>query len=344
MTSAAPAEWDRQARSLRFENGTLSLLDQRLLPDEILWHRCQDSADLIELIHALAVRGAPLIGIAAALMLGQLAHQGVHGEALRTHWRALRAARPTAVNLMNYLDRLEPLLVAEQPVEQIMQAALGIFDEDRALCRRLAQRGLDCVPQGARILTHCNTGSLATAGGGTALGVITHAQAQGRNISVWVGETRPLLQGGRLTTWELSQAGVPFQLLCDSMAAGLMQAGQVDLVLVGADRIAANGDTANKVGTYGLAVLAHHHGIPFHVVAPQTSIDLQCPDGAHIPIEQRDPAEVRGVRTAQGALRWSPADAPVHNPAFDITPAKLISSWVLDNGCWEDFSAYRPGS
>lgn len=321
---------DRRGTSLRFEAGRLSVLDQRLLPQTSLWHDCDSADDLIEHIRSLAVRGAPLIGIAAALMLAQLALRGMRGPALLDAWHALRASRPTAVNLAVYLDRLRPLLDA--PAETLLTAALEIYDEDARLCEHLAEHGIDLLPPNAKILTHCNTGSLATAGSGTAVGVITVAHARGHRLKVWVCETRPLLQGGRLTAWEMQQADIDYQIICDSAAASLMQAGEVDLVLVGADRIAANGDTANKVGTYALAVLARHHGIPFYVVAPSTTLDPQCPDGRGIPIEQRPAEEVRGVATADGSLSWSPADAPVYNPAFDITPAALITGWLLEDG------------
>lgn len=330
---------DRRGSSLRFEAGRLSVLDQRLLPQQECWHSCDSAEDLIGHIHSLAVRGAPLIGIAAVLMLAQQALQGLRGGALLQSWQALRAARPTAVNLMNYLDRIRPLIDADAGPAALCEAALAIYDEDSAMCRRLAEQGLPLLPDPARILTHCNTGSLATAGIGTALGLITHAHAAGRRIKVWVSETRPLLQGGRLTAWEMGRAGVPHSLICDSMAASLMREQQVDLVLVGADRIAANGDTANKIGTYALAVLARHHDIPFYVVAPRTTVDPQCPNGDAIPIEQRPADEVRGVSTAQGRLLWSPPDSPVHNPAFDVTPAALISAWVLDDGVHHAFSA-----
>ncbi len=332
---------DRLATSLRFRQGQLSILDQRLLPQQERWHDCADADELIAHIHSLAVRGAPLIGLSAALMLAQSALRGQDRTGLLAELERLRAARPTAVNLMNYMDRMRSLIHAGANAQELLRGALAIFDEDRALCARLASHGLTQVPQGSRILTHCNTGSLATAGIGTAIGVITHAHAQDRRIEVFVDETRPLLQGARLSCWELARAGVPYQLICDNMAASLMLEGRIDLVLVGADRIAANGDTANKVGTYGLAVLARHHQIPFFVVAPQTSIDLECPDASAIPIEQRSADEVRGVATAQGQMIWSPDDAPVCNPAFDVTPSELISGWILDNGCWTDFATYR---
>lgn len=328
------------ATSLRYNDTGLELLDQRQLPHEEVWLHCDTPGQLIAHIHSLAVRGAPLIGLAAALMVAHRALRGIGRVQLLEELEALRASRPTAVNLMNYLDRLRKLIEAGEPAEVIETRAAQLFEEDRELCQRMAEHGLPLVPQGGRILTHCNTGSLATAGIGTALGVITEAHRRGKEISVWVGETRPLLQGGRLTAWELDKAGANYQIISDSMAGGLMALGKVDLVLVGADRIARNGDVANKVGTYSLAVLAHAHQIPFYVVAPQTTIDLNCVNGHDILIEQRRAEEIRGVETHAGSLTWSPADAPVYNPAFDLTPAQWITGWVLDNGLFTDFEDY----
>jgi len=210
--------------------------------------------------------------------------------------------------------------------------ALRLIDEDKRLCDAIARAGSALVKPGSRLLTHCNTGGLATAGVGTALGVIARAHQEGKVSNVWVDETRPLLQGGRLTAWELGELGVPYQLITDSMAASLMAKGLVDAVWVGADRIAANGDVANKIGTYSLAVLAKFHGIPFYVAAPQTTLDPDCPNGDAIPIEQRAASEVTGVAGSFGAVQWAPEDAQVYNPAFDVTPASLISGWVLDTG------------
>src|SRR5690606_20047062 len=209
-----------------------------------------------------------------------------------------------------------------------------LFAEDVALCQRMAEHGAALVQQGEQLLTHCNTGGLATAGVGTALGVINLAHQQGKNIRLWVDETRPLLQGGRLTAWECQQLGIPYQLICDNMAAMLMARGQVDRIFVGSDRIAANGDFANKVGTYSLAVLAHYHQVPFYVVAPHTTVDLACADGSAIPIEQRHGDEVRGVSGAFGSAIWAPEQANVFNPAFDVTPAELVTGWVLDTGVY----------
>jgi methylthioribose-1-phosphate isomerase len=323
---------DLLATSLRYENGQLLVLDQRRLPAEENWQVCESVDELIALIQGLAIRGAPLIGIAASLWVGHSAEQGADKQQLTQLIAKLRASRPTAVNLMNYLDRLQGKVNAGALGHIISDEAVAIFQEDVALCKAMSAHGAALVKPGARILTHCNTGSLATAGVGTALGVITTAHQQGKNIKVWVDETRPLLQGGRLTSWELDRAGVPYQLICDSMAGSLMAAGQVDIIFVGADRIVANGDFANKVGTYALAVLAKYHNIPFYVVAPVTTIDPHCSKGEDIPIEQRNAQEVRGVSGSFGACSWAPKEAPVYNPAFDVTPASLITGWVLDTG------------
>src|SRR5476651_685350 len=224
----------------------------------------------------------------------------------------LRESRPTAVNLMNNLDRMKAVLTQTHFVPALVTEALRLVDEDRALCNSIADHGAKLVKPGSRLLTHCNTGGLATAGVGTALGVISRAHQQGNVEQVWVDETRPLLQGGRLTAWELGELGIPYRLICDAMAAGLMAQGKVDAIWVGSDRIAANGDVANKIGTYGLAVLAHYHGIPFYVAAPPTTHDPHCPNGDAIPIEQRPAEEVTGVSGSFGNCRWAPEQAPVY--------------------------------
>ena len=295
----------------------------------------------MEAIHALRVRGAPLIGVAAALCLGLRARAGAGPTELEATAAALRAARPTAVNLMWAVDRLRAVVAAGGDVAAEAEA---VFTEDVALCDRMATHGAALLADGEGVLTHCNTGALATAGVGTALGVIRRAWEAGRHLHVWVDETRPLLQGGRLTAWELGRLGIPHTLITDSMAALVLRDGRARRVLVGADRVARNGDFANKVGTYGLAVLARAHGVPFHVVAPWSTVDLACPDGAAIPIEERAADEVRGVRGSFGAVRWAPADSPVYNPAFDVTPARLVESYVLDRGILraEELAAARP--
>ena len=332
-----------KANALRYENGKLLVLDQRKLPGEEYWHCCIDENDLVALIQGLAIRGAPLLGIAAAIWVGHCATRGDNNEELTNTIALLRESRPTAVNLMNYLDRLQQLVDNDTDRLSLANEAEAIFAEDAALCAAMSEHGAALIDHGDSILTHCNTGSLATAGVGTAIGVITTAHKQGKNISVWVDETRPLLQGARLTAWEMEKAGIPYHLVCDSMSAGLMAAGKVDRILVGADRIAINGDFANKVGTYTLAVVARHHDVPFYVVAPRTTIDKHCVDGASIPIEQRNADEVRGVAGSFGSCIWSPAEAPVYNPAFDVTTAELVTGWILDSGVY-DFDDVTAGA
>lgn len=326
---------DLLATSIKYQQGTLFILDQHQLPHREQWLPCDSADAMITMIKKLQIRGAPLIGIGASLLLAHLAEQGASTASLRSDADRLRAARPTAVNLMICIDRMLATLTDKGPTA-LSHCAEQLFHEDIALCQRMADLGADLIPDGANILTHCNTGSLATAGVGTAIGVIGAVKQQGKALHVWVDETRPLLQGGRLTTWEMDRLGVPHTLICDNMAALLMAQGKVDMILVGADRIAANGDFANKVGTYSLAVIAHYHQVPFYVVAPYTTVDANCPDGRTIPIEQRNPAEVQGVSGSFGEVNWAPDNTPVYNPAFDVTPAKLISGWILDTG------VYRP--
>ncbi|EKK5268631.1 S-methyl-5-thioribose-1-phosphate isomerase [Cronobacter dublinensis] len=321
-----------QTTSLRVVDNTLWILDQQALPQQKNWLPADTVDALVGHIHALRVRGAPLIGLSASLLLALMAEHGMTRDALGQALEVLRAARPTAVNLMNNLDRMKQALAQPDYATALGAEALRLVHEDRELCERIARAGSALVTPGSRLLTHCNTGGLATAGVGTALGVIARAHEEGNVANVWVDETRPLLQGGRLTAWELGELGVPYQLITDSMAASLMAQGLVDAVWVGADRIAANGDVANKIGTYSLAVLAKFHHVPFYVAAPQTTLDPTCPNGAAIPIEQRAAAEVTGVAGSFGAVQWAPEEARVYNPAFDVTPASLISGWVLDGG------------
>jgi methylthioribose-1-phosphate isomerase len=318
--------------SLKYEGGDAVLvLDQRKLPDVEEWVPARTPAAMIELIQCLAVRGAPLIGIAASASLALFAcsSAGADEAAVRHQAALLRESRPTAVNLMVCMDRM---MAGPATAERLVATFRELYDEDVAMCARMASLGASLVTPGEAILTHCNTGALATAGVGTALGVLSVAHSQHKNITVWVDETRPLLQGGRLTAWELGKLGVPHTIICDSMAASLMRAGKVQRVFVGADRIALNGDFANKIGTYSLAVLCRYHNIPFHVVAPVSTIDFSIATGADIPIEERNPDEVRGVAGHFGKVLWSPKSSPVFNPAFDTTPAELITSWVLDTG------------
>ena len=322
------------ASSLKYENSTLSVLDQYLLPHQQLWHECHNVETMKELIISLKVRGAPLIGLGASLLIAYLAEQGMAKDALATAINELEATRPTAVNLMHCMAALRQALKQTDYVASIVATAEQLFVEDIELCERMATRGAELINSGDNILTHCNTGALATAGIGTALGVIYKAQQVHGNVHVWVDETRPLLQGGRLTAFELERWQIPYTLICDNMAASLMAAGKVDKVVVGADRIAANGDFANKVGTYNLAVLAHFHNIPFYVVAPVTTLDVKTAQGSDIEIEQRNPQEVRGVSGSFGEALWAPTNANVYNPAFDVTPAKLVTGWVLDTGVY----------
>jgi methylthioribose-1-phosphate isomerase len=305
VKSGAPAQ---TVEPFRFEDGALLILDQRALPAEERWIRCDTVEQVADCIRTLAVRGAPAIGIAAAYALA-LADDRAAAAKL------LRSTRPTAVNLGWALDRCRD---ADDPLE----AARGIHREQQEADRRLGELGAELFGDGTRALTHCNTGALATGGIGTACGVLRVAWERGRLAEVWVDETRPLLQGARLTTWELRRAGIPHRVVADSAAGSLMAQGLVDRVIVGADRIAANGDVANKVGTYPLAVLADRHGVPFYVAAPLSTIDPSTPDGASIPIEERDPAEVT-------------AAAEAFNPAFDVTPAELVTAIVTEAGVLE---------
>lgn len=312
---------------LRHEQGKLLALDQQKLPHEEIWCHARHPREMAALIQRLAVRGAPLIGVAAALSLARFAEDGASKDELIEAAKMLREARPTAVNLMAAVDRAVLRYIdapAELAPQRVVARAEEIFDEDVALCEAMARHGEPLIRDGDNILTHCNTGGLATVGIGTALGVIRRAHENGKRIHVWVDETRPLLQGARLTAWELQKLGIPHTLICDNMAAMLMRQGKVQKIFVGSDRIARNGDAANKIGTYSVAVLAHHHKIPFYVVAPYTTVDENCATGAEIPIEERAPEEVR--------LSFSPKQVAVFNPAFDVTPREIITKLVLDRG------------
>ncbi len=325
---------DLIASSIKYQQGTLTVLDQYLLPHQQHWHVCNDVETMKDLILTLKIRGAPLIGLGASLLVAHLAEQGMSQASLAIAIDELEATRPTAVNLMHCMAKLREALTESDFVAAVVSTAEQLFKEDIALCDSMAERGAALVAKGDNILTHCNTGALATAGVGTALGVIYKAQQRHGDIHVWVDETRPLLQGGRLTAFELERWQIPYTLICDNMAASLMAAGKVDKIFVGADRIAANGDFANKVGTYNLAVLAHFHNIPFYVVAPLTTLDTQTTCGNDIEIEQRSVNEVRGVSGSFGEAIWAPTNAQVYNPAFDVTPANLVTGWVLDTGVY----------
>jgi methylthioribose-1-phosphate isomerase len=322
-------------------NNTLKIIDQTLLPVELRTIELGTVAEVWDAIKQLQVRGAPAIGICAAfgVLVGLLERRpeglAASREAVSEIARILASARPTAVNLFWALERMERRAAAvtgsATPSEffQVLESeALGILAEDLEQCRRIGQFGAHLVHEGAGVLTHCNAGALATGGQGTALSVLYQAKAEGRNFHVFADETRPLLQGARLTAWELQQAGIDTTLICDNAAAQVMREGRVDLVIVGADRIAANGDTANKIGTYGLAVLAEAHDIPLYVAAPTSTLDRNLADGDGIPIEERDPAEI----THGFGHATAPAGIAVYNPAFDVTPATLIAGIITEYG------------
>lgn len=332
-----------ESLSLRYDGENLWALDQTQLPQEIVWVKCTEPKVMIECIQRLQIRGAPLIGVAAALCLARFAENGASESAYRETAAKLKAARPTAVNLMNAIDRMTQFRPGAMSVRDIVVHAENIFSEDQKLCEKIATAGAELIQEGDRVLTYCNTGGLATAGVGTAIGVLRAAHAQKKNIHVYACETRPLLQGGRLTAWELAELGISHTLICDNMVGLLMAQGKIQKVIVGCDRIALNGDFANKVGTYNLAVLAAHHNIPFYVAGPHTTIDWKCESGSQIPIEERAGSEVRGVSGAFGSVTWAPKEAPVVNPAFDVTTAGLVSAWILDKGVFQKEDIARGG-
>jgi methylthioribose-1-phosphate isomerase len=326
--------------TVSWQGNRVVLLDQRRLPAEELYLECRSWPEVAEAIRTLAVRGAPAIGVAAAggVALAALASRAPTGPELLADLElaieGLARTRPTAVNLFWALERMRRVARehASRPVEemraQLVAEAEGILEEDIAANRRIGAYGAELVSAGGRILTHCNAGGLATAGYGTALGVVRGAVEAGRRPFVWVDETRPVLQGARLTAWELARESIPHAVIADVAAASIMARGEIDLVVVGADRIAANGDTANKIGTYGLAVLADAHRIPFYVAAPFSTIDPSIAEGSAIPIEERDPREVQEL----AGRRLVPVASPARNPAFDVTPARLITAIVTDRG------------
>jgi len=297
---------------IRWKGDRLELLDQRLLPDKKKYVTCRTAQQVANAIRDMVVRGAPAIGCAAAFGV-------VLGKGSPKAYEALAKSRPTAVNLFWALERM-------RKAKDLESEALSIFREDLKSNHAIGKLGAELIPDRARVMTHCNTGALATSGHGTALGIIRSAKS--KKVSVIANETRPYLQGARLTAWECVQEHIPCTLITDNMAGHLMSRGEVDVVVVGADRIAANGDTANKIGTYALAVLAQRHGIPFYVAAPSSTFDLSIPDGTRIPIEERSADEVTGYR----GTRWAPRGIKVRNPAFDVTPAELITAIICEKG------------
>ncbi|HBV96482.1 MAG: methylthioribose-1-phosphate isomerase [Peptococcaceae bacterium BICA1-7] len=326
--------------TMKWEDGRLLLLDQTRLPGCTEYISCEDHETVAEAIKRLSVRGAPAIGAAAAygLVLGAMkldcSDTGEFIDGVEKVAVFLSGTRPTAVNLNwaleRMLARIRPAVTAkpEDLINIMLREAGAIYREDLEGNRKMGEYGLEVIPEGARILTHCNAGSLATAGYGTALGVIRAAHEAGKKVSVYADETRPLLQGARLTCWEMLQEGIPVTLITDNMAGHLMSRGMVDLVVVGSDRIAANGDVANKIGTYGVAVLAREHGLPFYVAAPFSTIDISLGSGSGIPIEERNPDEVTHI----GGVRMAPEGVRVWNPAFDVTPARLVSAIITERG------------
>lgn len=336
MTTPLAVQW------MGNTDGCLRLIDQTLLPGELSYRDCRDVPTVWEAIKQLRVRGAPAIGVAAAygVVLGVQGAAGTNGASCRdAAIRAadeLRTSRPTAVNLFWALDRMAAR--AEQLARDgadaatflrgLLSEAHAIRDEDREMCAAIGRNGAALLDKSSGVLTHCNAGALATSDHGTALSVIFHAHAEGKKIRAFVDETRPLLQGSRLTAWEMMQRGVPATLLCDNMAGAVMSQGRVNAVIVGADRIAANGDTANKIGTYSVAILAKEHGIPFYVAAPSSTFDFSLDSGDGIPIEYRDPREV----THGFGRETAPTGIEVFNPAFDVTPARYITAFVTERG------------
>ena len=327
--------------ALQWEGDRLWILDQRKLPRSIEWIEARDSTTVARAIETLAVRGAPAIGVAAAYGVALAA--GKENATVKSVQRVierLRRTRPTAYNLFDALNRMQTVLESSDDCvhEKLVRAAIKYHSEDRRSCMKMARAGLTLFGKNEKVLTYCHTGSLATGGVGTALGVIKYAHSKSRVSEVFACETRPVGQGARLTVWECAQAGAPVTLICDNMIGALLSTRKIDRVLVGADRIARNGDTSNKIGTYTLAVLAKRHKIPFHVVAPSTTIDISLKTGKSIPIEERDEKEITriipGLRSQKHIKIW--------NPAFDVTPAKLITSFVTENGlCQPPFGKQR---
>jgi methylthioribose-1-phosphate isomerase len=330
--------------TVEWKDGAVCLLDQSRLPGQVEFLMCRDYQTVARAIRELKVRGAPAIGVTAAMgiALGVQSLQATTYDELAksalTICEHLAATRPTAVNLFWAIERMKQKLadMKDLPLEDIKRELItesqSILDEDVALCKAMGRHGAELIQDGQTILTHCNAGALATAGYGTALGVVRAAWESGKRIKVFADETRPVLQGARLTAWELMQDNIPVTLITDNMAGSLMREGKIQLCVVGADRIAANGDVANKIGTYSVAVLAKAHGIPFYVAAPYSTIDLGTKSGKDIPIEQRNPVEVTNVH---GGSSVAPSGVDVYNPAFDVTPADLITGIITERGVFK---------
>jgi methylthioribose-1-phosphate isomerase len=331
--------------TIDWHDDTIVMIDQRKLPSNELYVRCRSAQEVARAIKTMVIRGAPAIGVAAAmgLALGLRKSKAAGTQKLAVDFykmcETMASTRPTAVNLFWAIERMKKAFAAgaaagesvDQIKDRLEAEARLIHDDDVASCRAMGAHGAVLVPDRARILTHCNAGALATAGYGSALGVIRAAVEQGKHVTVLADETRPFLQGARLTAWELLRDGIETTVITDSMAGSLMREGQIDLVIVGADRIAANGDVANKIGTYTVAVLAKEHDLPFYVAAPTSTIDLATPDGAHIPIEERSEREI----THLGSSRLTPEGARIRNPAFDVTPHRYIAGIITEIGVFQ---------
>ena len=331
--------------TIDWQGDAVVMVDQRKLPGQEIYVRCRTAQEVARAIRTMVIRGAPAIGVAAAMGIAlgmkRSTAKGTRQFAVdfQKTCEMMAATRPTAVNLFWAIDRMKGVFAetaqagasADEIADRLEVEARAIHDEDVAACRAMGAFGADVVPDGARVLTHCNAGALATAGYGSALGVIRAAVEQGKRIAVIADETRPFLQGARLTAWELVRDGINTTVITESMAGPLMRAGDIDMVVVGADRIAANGDTANKIGTYTVAVLAHEHKIPFYVAAPISTIDLATPDGDRIPIEERDQREVSHL----GSARLTPEGAQIRNPAFDVTPHRYITGIITERGIFK---------
>ncbi|HZM70994.1 MAG TPA: S-methyl-5-thioribose-1-phosphate isomerase [Candidatus Cryosericum sp.] len=328
--------------TIEWTDEAVVLLDQRRLPEEELYLKLRTPEEVAAAIRDMAIRGAPAIGVAAAMGIALGFRNGTAGEAGAGDPQARFAAlcdlfastRPTAVNLFWAIERMRRCYDAhrggrpDQIAAALVSEAVTLAEQDREANRSLGRSGAALLPQSSRVLTHCNAGALATAGYGTALGVVRAAVEGGKQVTVFADETRPFLQGARLTAWELRRDGIPVTVLCDSMAGHLFQKGSIDLCIVGADRIAGNGDVANKIGTYQVAVLAYAHGVPFYVAAPTSTVDLSIPSGDHIPIEERDPSEMTHI----GGRRVVPEGVPVIHPAFDVTPHRLVTAIMTERG------------
>ena len=318
--------------TLRWSNKGLDIIDQRLLPLQEKRVLLTTTEEVCTAIKTLAVRGAPAIGVAAGYGVVVAALENTARDYVLSSIQRLRKTRPTAVNLFMALDRMESLVDdafgSADPAGMLLQAARAIHEEDDRICRELSRCGAELLSDGDTVITHCNAGGLATSGYGTALGVIYAAAEQGKRIRVYADETRPLLQGARLTAWELSKNGIDVTVICDNMAASVLSRGGINHAIVGADRIAANGDTANKIGTCGLSILCGEYGVPFYVAAPLTSFDFTLTSGKEIPIEERDGAEIQTIAGSQVA----PGEVSFYNPAFDVTPAKNITAIISEKG------------